>query len=569
MKTFHTKERIIMKKTDLEYIRLKHRLEGEVKDGKPTHKKFLRWFLLYVLGIDETAADDAICDGQNDKGIDGIFVDDDNEDIIFLQSKIREKAKAKIGDKYIREFHGSYAHLNSSKTIEKFLKGTPNEDLANLIKNKKIGELIDRGYSIKSFFVTNSELNAVGREQLALHPEMQIFDGERIADQYLGNDKVAGVKGKFEFAYDNDPLEYSANAKVNQIVIMAKATELVALPGIESNKLFDLNVRNPLGNTKVNRGIRDSIREKNEHRNFPLFHNGIVVVCNKMKIDGDGDQLVVNDVAVVNGAQSLKQLFLHKDLLTDDLKVLTRFINAGLKSDLANKVTDRTNSQNGVKARDKRSNDLTQTALERQVKALKLGYIYDIRRGANLAAGDVISNQKAGQLLLAFDRKEPYATHLLNNIFDGKYADIFNRKIVDGARIVALHELYETVEECCEEMENQPLGSYAQTKYLLLKTLRDIFDGEDSSVNLFTDLGKIVKDGNVDGLKKIAFALLEDLVVDLEEIDSDVVNLDNFKSDLKNSRVCEKISANLLRERKRLVKRGRADSLEELIQEHL
>ena len=562
-----------MKKTDLEFIRLKHILNREVKDGKPTHKKFLRWFLIYVLGIDETAADDAICDGQNDKGIDGIFVDEDNEDIVFLQSKIREKAKAKIGDKYIREFHGSYAHLNTSKTIKKFLEGTPNENLAKLMINKNIGELIDRGYSVKSMFITNSELNAVGAEQLALHPEMQIFDGERIADQYLGNDKVSGVTGKFEFNYDSDPLEYSAYARVNQIVIMAKATELVALPGIDSNKLFDLNVRNPLGNTKVNRGIRDSIKDKKKHRNFPLFHNGIVIVCNKMRIDTDGEQLIVNDVAVVNGAQSLKQLFLHKELLTEDLKVLTRFINAGLKSDLANEVTDRTNSQNGVKARDKRSNDLTQTALERQVKNLKLGYIYDIRRGSVLGAGKIISNQKAGQLLLAFDKKEPYATHLINNIFDGKYVEIFNRNIVDGARIVALHELYETIEESCQEMTNKALGSYAQTKYLLLKTLRDIFESEESSIDLYKDLGKIVKAGKVEGLKEIASTLLDDLVVDLEDIDDDVANLDNFKSDLKNSRICEKISANLLKERKRLMKRKRADkrpdSLEKLVKKHL
>ncbi|CAM3691365.1 AIPR family protein [Litorimonas haliclonae] len=558
-----------MKKTDLEFVHLKRRLEDEVNDGKPTHKKFLRWFLLYVLGIDETAADDAICDGPNDKGIDGIFVDDDNEDIIFMQSKVKERSKSKIGDKFIREFHGSYSHLNTSKTIKKFMEGTPNQDLAKLINDKKIGELIDRGYTVKSMFITNSELNTVGKEQVALHPEMQIFDGERIAEQYLGNDKVSGVTGKFEFSYDSDPLEYAANSKVNQIVIMAKATELVALPGIDSNKLFDLNVRNPLGNTKVNKGIRDSIKVKNEHRNFPLFHNGIVVVCNKMKVDSDADQLIINDIAVVNGAQSLKQLYLHKELLTDDLKVLTRFINAGLKSDLANKVTDRTNSQNGVKARDKRSNDLTQTALERQVKNLNLGYIYDIRRGSTLVSGDIISNQKAGQLLLAFDRKESYATHLINNIFDGKYVDIFNRNIVDGARIVALHELYKTVEDACEAMSNKALGSYAQTKYLLLKTLRDIFESEESSVDLYKDLGEIVKNGKVDGLKEIASVLLEDLVVDLEEIDADVANLDNFKSDLKNSRICEKISANLLKERKRLVKRGRADSLEDLVEEYL
>ena len=49
--------------------------------------------------MDDTSADDAICDGSQDKGIDAIYVDELNEEIIVFQSKTVESANKTIGDK--------------------------------------------------------------------------------------------------------------------------------------------------------------------------------------------------------------------------------------------------------------------------------------------------------------------------------------------------------------------------------------------------------------------------------------------------------------------------------------
>ena len=165
-----------MKPTELYFNNLKKRLESEPDDGKPTHKKFLRWFLIYVIGLDEISADDAICDGSGDKGIDGILVDHDDEEVIFIQSKVREKADAKIGDKYIREFHGSYGHLKTSQAIKKFLKTEPNKALEKIILRENLAELIDKGYKVASYFVTNNSLNVDGLNQVKLHSEMTYYD---------------------------------------------------------------------------------------------------------------------------------------------------------------------------------------------------------------------------------------------------------------------------------------------------------------------------------------------------------------------------------------------------------
>jgi len=274
-----------MKLNELHYKNLQKRLEKEPDDGKPTQKKFLRWFLIYVVGLDEISADDAICDGIDDKGIDGILINHDDEEVMFIQSKVKEKSVAKIGDKYIREFYGSYSHLKTAEDIEKLLKTEPNEALTKIIEQQGLIELIRKGYRVTACFVTNNALDKKGSDQVGMYSEMKYFDRAKICEMYLGSDESYGVLGNFVFEYENPPLEYSASADVDQIIIMAKATDLVKLPGIESNKLFDLNVRYPLGNTKVNKGIKKSIADKKEHRLFPLFHNGLVVVCNDVKIN--------------------------------------------------------------------------------------------------------------------------------------------------------------------------------------------------------------------------------------------------------------------------------------------
>lgn len=56
------------------------------------------WFLEDVYRLDETDARDAVCDHSNDKGIDGIYVDHNNEEVHFLQAKIRQSNTGKIGD---------------------------------------------------------------------------------------------------------------------------------------------------------------------------------------------------------------------------------------------------------------------------------------------------------------------------------------------------------------------------------------------------------------------------------------------------------------------------------------
>jgi hypothetical protein len=102
-------------------------------------------------------------------------------------------------------------------------------------------------------------------------------------------------------------------------------SQLVHMDGISDGSLFREYVRYTLGNTAVNRSIRTSIRNKQTHSNFVLFHNGVTILCTDVDTSVQG-QLTVKNYSVVNGAQSLTTFYDEKAKLTDDLRVLVKAV---------------------------------------------------------------------------------------------------------------------------------------------------------------------------------------------------------------------------------------------------
>ena len=214
------------------------------------------------------------------------------------------------------------------------------------------------------------------------------------------------------------------------------------MPGIADGSLFELNVRLPLGSTKVNKAIRDFIEQQPQHVKFPLFHNGITVLAEK--ITPDKGTVTIENFVVVNGAQSLKQFLNSQKKISSDLKVLTRIIEIGGDTDLAREISINSNNQNGIKPRDLRSNDTVQIRLQSEFEKLSSeGYSFDVKRGEE-GSGNTISNEYAGKLLLAFDLDEPWSCHQTYKVFDEKYAEIFARPEVTAHRIIFLSKNYVT-----------------------------------------------------------------------------------------------------------------------------
>ena len=74
--------------------------------GHTDSKALLHWFLFNVFRLDALDARDTLCDGDNDKGIDGVWVDEDSEEIFLFQSKYTDQ-KRNLGDTDLKGWSGT------------------------------------------------------------------------------------------------------------------------------------------------------------------------------------------------------------------------------------------------------------------------------------------------------------------------------------------------------------------------------------------------------------------------------------------------------------------------------
>ncbi len=316
-----------MNANELEYDALLPKLAPLQSKGRDESATFLNWFLENIYRLESTEADDCICDNGNDKGIDGIYVDHNNEEIHFFQSKIRQNANGTIGDNGLKLLSGSIDQFNSSDKIDQLLAGDANDQLKNLISRSELKNWVAKGYALVGIYTSNERSDEASNAYIAGNPRMRVFDRDVIASYFVEADQGAGITGEFKFDVSYvEPLSMTiANDEGNNVQVFifpAAALQLVHLSGIEDTTLFQKNVRYELGNTPVNKSIQKSIFTKSEHKNFSLFHNGIIIICESAK--KEGNDLTIVNYSVVNGAQSLTTFFRNKSKLSADLRVLVR-----------------------------------------------------------------------------------------------------------------------------------------------------------------------------------------------------------------------------------------------------
>lgn len=150
---------------DLQYGSITTLIGTYSDKGRGESVSFLNWFLENIFRLDAIAADDSICDRPNDRGIDGIYVDHDQEEIIILQGKIRQK-EATLGDVPLRDLAGTLTQFKDQASVVALQEGGGNEELKNILEREHVADLVDKGYSVVGGFVTNLPLDANGQEFL-------------------------------------------------------------------------------------------------------------------------------------------------------------------------------------------------------------------------------------------------------------------------------------------------------------------------------------------------------------------------------------------------------------------
>lgn len=544
---------------DLNYGNLTKLIARYAVKGRYESASFLNWFLENIYRLNDVDADDAICDQSNDKGIDGIYVDNSAQEIHLLQSKITQKDGRTLGDTDLKAFSGSLAQFSSPGSIDLIMASNANADLKRILVRQNIRGLVGDGYKIVGVFITNQDQDENCRQYIQHADNIIIYDRDTIALEYVDFDADEGVKGKFKFDVSYAGyLEMAGDGDIRIYMLPVKASELVSLSGIVDTTLFKQNVRLTLGNTPVNKSIELSISDPKEHKNFPLYHNGITILCGSAKTVDNDSALEIQDYVVVNGAQSITTFFKNSLALSEDLRVFAKVI-ALRDEQLARKITINSNNQNAIKARDLRSNHNIMLRLKAEFDKDEPQYSFEIKRGEEAVAGRLaLTNEFAGRLLLSFDLSEPYAAHQIYRVFDDKYAEIFGWPEITASRIAFINDLYSLVTASMANLKHDQMRGYALTRFFMLSVLKKVMLMSNSTAALLASRD-MMKDHQQ---RAVVLAqvptILDDLVIDFNyEIAEEGGALD-YKSDLKSPERVRTWTNKLLSSYEKELKKGKA-----------
>ena len=508
-------------KIDVTYPKLLELIADYLVPKRTESASFLMWYLEKYYRLDQEDAVDSVCDANGDKGVDGIYVNAGEGAIDVFQSKISQSATTSIGDTVLKEFAGTLSQFKDGVTLDNLVKTAGSAQVAQLVSGLNLENLLAT-HQVRGIFLSNVELDANGKAFLQTCPTIRFVGQSALKSGYISDARTTLIGKPCSFDIGGFPFsEYIVDAKTKALIAPIKATELAKLEGISDQSIFDFNVRGPLGKTQVNRDIVASIRDAKKHKLFPLFHNGITFICGK--VTNTKDKVEIEKYYVVNGCQSLTALHENRSEITDNLRILTKFVQLDVQTELPEMVTRYSNNQNGVKPRDWKSNDPVQVRLQNEFKS-RYGkfYFFQIKRGETATAPDVISNEDAGLYLMAFDLKEPWGTHRKYQVFDDKHADLFARPEVNADRIVACHVCMQVIAANRSTIKNQLFGKHVLTKFLLLYILRHIFEVDAEGKKLIANPSDFVqKQTNRARFQKCVEALVKDIVIDVNaEVDA-------------------------------------------------
>lgn len=544
-------------------------LKGYEKRGTDLSKRFLRWFLENIFRLEPQEADDAVIDAKQDKGIDAIYVDETTETIYLFQAKTRESDKGTLGDTDLKGFVGSLEQFKTPDAIDAVLNSNANPLLKSALTRNDIKGKVASGYSVEGIFLTHIPQNDDAIAFMISAPNnVELYDATRIANEYVEVTAPGGVAGSFHFDVSGDVIRYDIGKDVRARLFLADALQLTHLSGILDGTLFARNVRYSLGhNTKINKSLIANIRDKVEHKNFPLYHNGITVICEKITVD-DGAKIEIENYVVVNGAQSLSSLYRAKARITNDLRILVRIVEVHKDAALEDKITTNSNNQNAIKARDQKSNSKTQLRLKQEVESIKNpAFQYEIKRGEARGADPVIANEDAGLVLLAMDLEQPWSCHQRYKVMDELHSAIFGRPSVDGWQILGYNRIFQEIGDQIDQIDDESFGNYTLTKYFLAYAVAQILRDGALGKAALASFKKLIESKRFDDFAAICSGIAKTTAQDLNaEIATELQDpAFDYKAQLKSPTWCKAMGAKLLAQYRKDVMRKKADAIDTVL----
>lgn len=402
-------------------------------------QRFVAWYMRNILFLDQCQTKDSITDGANDKQIDAVYIDEDEQKIFIIQGKYY--LGETINAEPVREVISAWTHFS---------------DLANLQENanerlkKKIAEiseaLNDDSYSLCFELITTSSFSSMAEKDIeTFQSKLTDDDNSDVNSQFIAIDKYGLTDAYNRVLEQTNPiLNHTVTLEKGKylmteisstkvLVTAMPLKECIKIPGIKDGSLFQKNVRQNLGiNNTVNKKIKRTINDPNKCHDFFFFHNGITAICNKMEELNNG-QFKFYGLNVVNGCQSLNTILSCSEKVKkhNDAYVLFRFYEIPQR-DRADSISINTNTQSAVKARDLRSNSKQVLKLKKAYEQTYPNGFFATKRGEQVPANKdktyTVELSNLGKELMAWYMQRPNLSYGETKIFDKYFSTLFKNE---------------------------------------------------------------------------------------------------------------------------------------------
>ncbi len=399
-------------------------------------ERFVAWYLRRVLLRDAIATRDDITDGQNDKQMDAVIVDDEDRKILIIQGKFITSNQ--VDSEPLREILGAWVRLQDLHSLQQDC----NEKLK--LKLEAVRKALDDEYRVEFVLLTTGTLTDAAKADLKvfgdkledfeeLSASLQLVDTEVLETQLA--EAEAQELPSLEHVLTTDPQKTLVTELqgTKTIVTILPLKECLRIPGITDGRLFRKNVRQSLGaNNRVNKSLRATINGERV-RDFFYYHNGITAICDSAIYSPESGTLTVKGLSVVNGCQSLSTIYSVSERVrateAKDAHILFRFYEIPDRA-LADRISINTNSQSAVKPRDLRSNDKVMMGLKRAFETRYADGFFMTKRGeerpADKDAQKSVDVAVLAKMLMAWHCQRPNISYNEKKLFDEYYKTLFH-----------------------------------------------------------------------------------------------------------------------------------------------
>ncbi len=408
-----------------------------VNDGE----RFVAWYLRRVLLRDALQTRDDITDGQNDKQMDAVIIDDDDRRILIIQGKFITSTL--VDAEPLREVTAAWLRLQDLQSLQ----NDCNEKLK--MKLEAVRTALEDDYRVEFELLTTGTLTDAAKADLKAFADRLEEFAEMSASLQLVDTEVIQTRLAEADAQELPTLNHVIAVDPEKTL----ATQILKLPGITDGRLFRKNVRQSLGaQNKVNRALRATINSERV-REFFYYHNGITAICDAAEYDRNSGSISVKGLSVVNGCQSLSTIYSVSERVRSpeakEAKILFRVYEIPERG-LADRISINTNSQTLVKPRDLRSNDKVMVGLKRAFETRYPEGVFIAQRGqdrpADKDAKKTVDAAILARMLMAWHCQRPNISHNEKKLFDEHYKTVFHTGYDPGS-ILALQTWLNAIDE--------------------------------------------------------------------------------------------------------------------------